>query len=81
VSAAEEYTPTTEQVRFTYASQGARYARITENSAVFDRWLAKHDAEVKAEALRDFGFWLEKNIASPAAHVEAYARANQEESR
>lgn len=39
------------------------------------------EAEIKAEgareALRDFGFWLEKNIGSPAAHLRAYELADQ----
>lgn len=68
MSAAAEYTPTTEQVRNNMAL-GVAFATFCEPAARdidwpvvgfrpaakadFDRWLAKHDAEVKAEALRE----------------------------
>lgn len=42
-----EYTPTTEDVT-TAALAGGIYSE-----AEFDRWLAAHDAEVRAEALRE----------------------------
>ena len=32
-------------------------------------------AEREAQVLRDLGYWLEKNVASPAAHRHAYAVA------
>ena len=38
-----EYTPTTDDIRNTYA-----FLRVEADE--FDRWLAAHDAEVKAEA-------------------------------
>lgn len=40
-----EYTPSTEQVRKPFFLAG--------NADAFDRWLAAHDAEVAARALRD----------------------------
>lgn len=51
-----DYTPTTEQVRdeYVYGQLGrATSSRVTEESlgGEFDRWLAKHDAEVAARAL------------------------------
>lgn len=52
-----EYTPDTEAVRDAYASFWERrygpavwYERCQDE---FDRWLAQHDAEVRAQALRD----------------------------
>lgn len=53
MSAAEEYTPTTEQMRNHVASIGRLTGRNGDSdAAMFDRWLAKHDAEVAAAALR-----------------------------
>lgn len=53
-----EYVPTTEEVREAYASTGGGldfkdvwYDRFNR----FDRWLAAHDAEVEAKALREAG--------------------------
>ena len=56
-----EFTPTTEQVRSTYAHDPeAEYrdpvgfpSMQRENLRAFDRWLAAHDAEVRAEAESD----------------------------
>jgi len=44
-----EYTPSTEQVReaaYEHGSTGVTYEE-------FDRWIAAHDAKVRAEALRE----------------------------
>lgn len=46
----EEYTVTTEQVRETY-ELGSRLP--AQRRTDFDRWLAAHDAQVKAEALEE----------------------------
>lgn len=46
----EEYTLTTEQVRETYELGSRLPARRRTD---FDRWLATHDAKVKAEALEE----------------------------
>jgi len=57
VSAAEGYTPTDAQVRnFAAAGMlalGGELARTTaaDRERLFERWLAKHDAELKAAAL------------------------------
>ena len=52
---AEEYTPTTEHVALRYglgcAGTDADHS-ASEYRPAFDRWLAAHDAQVKAEALR-----------------------------
>lgn len=58
---AVEYVPTTEQVRAVWAAW-AEYGGLTDapsgrtddHLAEFDRWLAAHDRETKAEALREF---------------------------
>lgn len=54
------HTPTTGYVRKTYSLgylDGLLYdeqqAQQAENLAEFDQWLAQHDAEVAAKALRD----------------------------
>lgn len=49
----DENTPSTEDVRnwFAYGS-GPRHT-WDESRQDFDRWLAAHDAQVRAEALRD----------------------------
>lgn len=47
-----EYTPTTENVRSVFAHGGA--GQTTERRrAMFNRWLAAHDAEVRAEVESD----------------------------
>ena len=49
-----EYTPTTKAVRTNYAMTMLRVGRKDINPyLVFDHWLAKHDREVAAKALRD----------------------------
>ena len=49
----EQYVPTTKQVRLSAADMHAnRVAR-----PAFDRWLAAHDAEVKAEAWEEGHSW------------------------
>lgn len=54
----EPYTPTTEDIRAAYENRAiigppAMAADYEEAAAQFDRWLAAHDAKVKAEALRE----------------------------
>lgn len=53
-----EYVPTTGQVRGFWASDGkhqpaAKSYDYIEAADEFDRWLAKHDRDVKAEALEE----------------------------
>lgn len=51
-----EYVPTMEEVHDSIARGGLRIAggRYGDDPRdAFDRWLAAHDAQVKAEALRD----------------------------
>lgn len=60
-----EYTPTTAEIRRAYALEDDEIGHpvIAEDQlAAFDRWLAAHDAEVRAEALAkvtDDGLWGE----------------------
>ncbi len=46
------YTPTTDEVRASYAVDGIGAPSLA-NGHRFDRWLAAHDAEVRAQALRE----------------------------
>lgn len=49
-----DYTPTTDDVRMGWAD--LRAETVQEGllaEAEFDRWLAQHDAEIQAQALRD----------------------------
>lgn len=52
--AAGEFTPSTEQVRMSYAAAVKRYSKPQRHGAEaageFDRWLRRHDAEVAAKA-------------------------------
>ena len=43
-----DYTPTTAEIRAGWMDSGTHEER---DAAEFDRWLAAHDAEVKAKAL------------------------------
>lgn len=60
-----EFTPTTEQVRSTYAHDPeAEYrdpvgfpSMQRENLRAFDRWLAAHDAEVQAQVVAEEPEW------------------------
>lgn len=49
---ADDYTPTTKQVRRAYMAGmwQAFIASAGEHAAEFDRWLAAHDAQARAEA-------------------------------
>lgn len=51
-----DHTPTTAQIRTGYASVAYTHEGVDLRLVVFDRWLAAHDAEVRAEALHD-AFW------------------------
>lgn len=46
-----KYTPTTEEVRARYsADEFGNSAGLSDPCPEFDRWLAEHDRQVKAEA-------------------------------
>ena len=46
------YTPTTDEVRASYAVDGIGAPSLA-NGHRFDRWLAAHDAEVRTQALNE----------------------------
>lgn len=53
-----DYTPTDAEVRHEYVmSFLVEYQQ--DASDEFDRWLAEHDAKVRAETLREFATWLD----------------------
>ena len=58
-----EYTPTTEQIRATYAAGESE--GTPEDYAEFDRWLAAHDAEVRAGAVAEEPEWGIANAKTP----------------
>lgn len=63
-----EYTPTTESVRTAYAGAPAGvFARDAYNtrSQEFDRWLAAHDAEVRAEAIEAAAVIADRYATAP----------------
>ena len=49
----DEYTPTTDEMRVWVAMVDGAAGHRGESVARFDRWLAAHDAEVKAEAIAE----------------------------
>ena len=62
------YVPTTEEVRSMYG--GPRY------EPEFDRWLAAHDAEVRAQALREAGDVLDRQPAKAKHGLPMMLRAD-----
>lgn len=61
---ADEYTPTTGNVRSVYAYGGAGQSE-DRRRAQFDRWLAAHDRAVKAEG------WDEGYARAKSSHCDA----------
>ncbi|WP_269304873.1 hypothetical protein [Aeromicrobium sp. HA] len=59
-----EYTPDDEDMRACYVHHCQITHGLTETAAwaEFHRWLTQHDAEVKAQALREFASDLEATI-------------------
>jgi len=59
-----EYTPTTERVRDRYRRDAANTgSQDPDPAAAFDRWLLKHDAEVRAEALESIRVYAKELMA------------------
>ncbi|MDY0829106.1 hypothetical protein SK224_08185 [Microbacterium sp. BG28] len=56
----DTYTPTTEEVRDAYANFFEGHRAISRRRA-FKRWLAAHDAQVRAETLREAARWYWNN--------------------
>ena len=63
------YVPTTEEVRSMYG--GPRY------EAEFDRWLAAHDAEVRAQALNEAVASLRAKFGPTNRAADYLARTEQ----
>lgn len=68
-----DYTPTTDEVRedFAYPWDGFKQDR-EGRLAAFDRWIAAHDREVAAQALREVADY--QGPADEAAHFTPEAR-------
>jgi hypothetical protein len=68
-----DYTPTTEEVRGTYATYGFsdchRHVGETDHQAIdafhaeFDRWLAAHDADTREQCAREIEKLTDKGVA------------------
>ena len=56
----EQYVPTTDEVREQVESTADTRERAREYGQAFDRYLAQHDREVKAEALREYADLVEE---------------------
>ncbi len=70
------YTPTTEEVRAAYAVDGIGAPSLA-NGHRFDRWLAAHDAEVRAQALNEAVASLRAKFGPTNRAADYLARAEQ----
>lgn len=70
------YTPTTDEVRASYAVDGIGAPSLA-NSHRFDRWLAAHDAEVRAQARREAIASLRAKFGPTNRAADYLARAEQ----
>ena len=70
------YTPTTDEVRASYAVDGIGAPSLA-NGHRFDRWLAAHDAEVRAQALREAVVSLRAKFGPTNRAAGYLARAEQ----
>ena len=68
-----DYTPTTEDVEFCFVGEYDPEMR----SRAFHRWIAAHDREVRAQALREAAYWLD-GFEGPRGHTSAYDRAGRD---
>ena len=67
--------PTTDEARAFYVDGIG--APSLANGHRFDRWLAAHDAEVRAQALREAADWLD-GFEGPGGRTSAHDRAGRE---
>ena len=74
------YTPTTDEVRASYAVDGIGAPSLA-NGHRFDRWLAAHDAEVRAQALREAVASLRAKFGPTNRAASYLARAEQTKER
>lgn len=70
------YTPTTDEVRASYAVDGIGAPSLA-NGHRFDRWLAAHDAEVRAQARREAIASLRAKFGPTNRAADYLARAEQ----
>jgi phage terminase Nu1 subunit (DNA packaging protein) len=70
-----EYTPTTDEVRAMYVTGTPPHrVSVPQGNAEFDRWLAQHDAEVAARALRQAADdWQTGEWANVPRHADRVA--------
>ena len=68
-----DYTPTTEDVEFCFVGEYDPEMR----SRAFHRWIAAHDREVRAQALREAADWLD-GFEGPGGRTSAHDRAGRE---
>lgn len=69
-------TPTTAEVEWWYAYDDDRAGDDPEKVAAFRRWLAAHDAEVAAKALREVADDLDA-LAGPGVRASGYVLAGR----
>lgn len=70
------YVPTTEEVRASYAVDGIGAPSLA-NGHRFDRWLAAHDAEVRAQALNEAVASLRAKFGPTNRAADYLARTEQ----
>lgn len=70
------YVPTTEEVRASYAVDGIGAPSLA-NGHRFDRWLAAHDAEVRAQARREAVASLRAKFGPTNRAADYLARTEQ----
>ena len=69
-------TPTTDEVRASYAVDGIGAPSLA-NGHRFDRWLAAHDAEVRAQALNEAVASLRAKFGPTNRAADYLARTEQ----
>lgn len=69
-----DYTPDTDDVRDIFAKYAEEHHGEQDGDAEFDRWLAAHDAEIRAESDARFAHWTNHAISEK---LEAEIRADE----
>lgn len=72
-----EYTPSTGEVRRRYAYARAAGSKNQSSVAEFDRWLAAHDAEVRASVVAEGPEWEYGNEQLMHSHVEVFPASSE----
>lgn len=71
------YTPTTDEVEHRYAYDELYSMDCEADHHAFRRWLAAHDAQIAAQALREAADWLD-GFEGPGGRTSAHDRAGRE---